>query len=265
VDWTRDDILDWSRATELLAAQAPLWPPGSGYAYHALTHGWLTGELVRRIAGKSAGAHFAETIALPLDASAWIGLPAEHAGSVAHLEVAPDLAAFWQSEAVRDDPAQPHWPYRAMTLGAALPPSLATPDGGFNDLRIRRAEIPGAGGIATAAALATIWSATVTPTDGVHLLDTETVRRVTEVETSGPPVFDPQPPFSRWGMGFQLDSDSRRYLSPASFGHDGAGGQVAFADPHHRVGFGFVTNWMEGGDDRRATAVIDVLRAVLAS
>nr|WP_241969025.1 beta-lactamase family protein [Microcella putealis] len=65
-------------------------------------------------------------------------------------------------------------------------------------------------------------------------------------------------------MGFQLDSEARRYLTPTSLGHDGAGGQVAFPDPDHRVGFAFLTNEMEAGDDR-ATRVVDALREVLVA
>ena len=260
-DWTLDDVLEWNAATTLLAQQAPLWSPGTGYAYHAITHGWLTGELVRRITGVSPKAYFDDLVAKPLGVSAWIGLPIDH--PVAHLQVAPDLATLWQSEAARKLEDRPNWSLRAMTLGGALPASLATPDGGFNDSRLHAAQIPGAGGIATADALATIWSATVTRTEGVELLDPATVRTVTQTETSGPPIFDPQPPFSRWGMGFQLDSESRRYLTASSFGHDGAGGQVGFADPLHKAGFGFITNWMEAGDDPRATAIVDALRDAL--
>jgi CubicO group peptidase (beta-lactamase class C family) len=262
-DWVLEDILDWNAATALLAAQAPLWPPGTGYAYHALTHGWLTGELVRRVTGVYPGRYFAELVTAPLGAAAWIGLPADHADSIAHLQVAPNLAGLWEAEAARNSADRPNWGFRAMTLGAALPPSLVTSDGGFNNARIRHAEIPGAGGIATADALATIWSATVCETEGTRLLGPAIVERATQMETSGPPVFDPVPPYSRWGMGFQLDSDSRRYLTAASFGHDGAGGQVGFADPLHRVGFAFVTNWMEAGEDLRATRIIDALRAIL--
>lgn len=262
-DWSITDILDWNAATRMLAAQAPLWAPGSGYAYHALTHGWLTGELVWRITGKSPGQYFADLATGPLGASAWIGLPLAHRGPVAHLQVAPDLAALWKDEAARETGDRPNWGYRAMTLGNALPAALVTTDGGFNDPRIREAEIPGAGGIATADALAAIWSATVCDTQGVRLFKPDTVKVATQVETSGPPVFDPVPPYSRWGMGFQLDSESRRYLTASSFGHDGAGGQVGFADPVHDVGFGYVTNWMEGAGDLRATSVIDALRGVL--
>src|SRR5690606_31309091 len=65
-DLTEDDIVDWDRMVSALAAQEPLWPIGTGYAYHALTHGWLTGELVRRVTGKSAGAYFRELVTDPL-------------------------------------------------------------------------------------------------------------------------------------------------------------------------------------------------------
>lgn len=260
-----DDILNWNIVTDALASQAPLWPPGTGYAYHALTHGWLAGELVRRVSGKSVGAVFAETIAGPLGAAAWIGLPSDHRGAVAHLQVAPDLAALWSAVAALDSAEAPNWPYRAMTLGHALPAALVTPDGGFNDRRLQSAEVPGAGGIATASALAAIWSATVTRTEGVTLLSPASVTRATATVTEGAPVFAAPPPYSRWGMGFQLDSPARRYLTAHSFGHDGAGGQSAFADPTHRLGFAFITNWMEAGEDKRATGIIDALRGVLGN
>jgi CubicO group peptidase (beta-lactamase class C family) len=263
-DLAFEDILDWDTVVGHLERQAPLWSPGTGYAYHALTHGWLAGELIRRVTGRPIGAVFNERIAARLGVSAWIGLPPTFGGQVAHLSVAPDLATLWANETALDTAATPNLPYRAMTLGHALPAALVTPDGGFNDPRLQQAEIPGAGGIATASALAAIWSATVRPTAGVRLLTPQTVELATQTVTEGPPVFNPAPPYSRWGMGFQLDSEARRYLTPHSFGHDGAGGQSAFADPELGVGFAFITNWMEAGDDRRATGIIDALRTVLA-
>lgn len=262
-DFELSDILDWDSATAKLAAQAPLWPPGEGYAYHALTHGWLAGELIRRVTGQSPGAYFRDAIA-PLGVEAWIGLPASR-GNIAHLQVAPDLAALWQAEAAKPASDEPNWPYRAMTLGKALPAALVTEYGGFNDPRVQQAEIPGAGGIATAEALATIWSAAVTQTLEAKLASDEILERATRTVSEGPPVFAAEPPFPRWGMGFQLDSEARRFLTEASFGHDGAGGQVAFADPQHRVGFAFVTNWMRGPGDNRGTALVDTLRKLLVA
>lgn len=257
---TEDDIVNWDRVVSVLAAQEPLWPIGSGYAYHALTHGWIAGELVRRVTGMSPGAYFADLVSGPLAVDAWIGLPDALADRPAHLQVSAPLSALWAEEAKK--PA-PNWPYKAMTLGDALPADLVTDNGGFNRQRIRAAEIPGAGGIATAKALATIWSATVAQTQGIRLLGDAVIAEATGTQSQGMPVFGGEPPFSRWGYGFQLDSEARRYLGEGCFGHDGAGGQVGFADPSRRIGFGFVTNWMMGPEDQRATGIISALRTVV--
>ncbi|SFY45411.1 serine hydrolase [Streptomyces atratus] len=100
-------------------------------------------------------------------------------------------------------------------------------------------------------------------TDGVRLLDAGTVADATRPQTEGTSIFGGQPPFARWGMGFRLPSLAREFLGAASFGHDGAGGQVAFADTTHQVGFAFLTNLMEAGPDHRATAIVDELRRIL--
>lgn len=257
-DLSEDDIVDWDTVTAALAAQEPLWPLGTGYAYHALTHGWIAGEIIRRVTGMSVGHYFSSLIANPLGVDAWIGLPSAQADRVAHLQVSPPLSALWADEASK--PA-PNWPYKAMTLGNALPADLVSDNGGFNTQRIRAAEIPGAGGIASAEALATIWSATVVPTRGIKLLEPPVIAEATKVQSEGASVFGGEPPYSRWGYGFQLDSPARRYLDDQCFGHDGAGGQVGFADPRRRIGFGFVTNWMMGPEDQRATEIISALRA----
>ncbi len=259
-DLVEDDIVDWDRVTAILAAQEPLWPLGKGYQYHALTHGWLVGEIIRRVTGKSVGAYFKELVAGPLGVDAWIGLPDEFAGKPAHIEVSQPLQALWAEEAKK--PA-PNWPYKAMTLGNALPVDLVSEHGGFNKQRIRAAEIPGAGGVASAEALATIWSASVVSTRGINLLDPAVIAEATRTQSEGMPVFGGEPPYSRWGYGFQLDSEARRYIGDGCFGHDGAGGQIGFADPARQIGFGFVTNWMMGPEDQRATSIIEALRQLV--
>jgi CubicO group peptidase (beta-lactamase class C family) len=261
-DLSADDLLDWGTVTALLAAQEPIWPPGTGYAYHAITYGWLIGEVIRRVTGESVGEFFARTVARPLDVDAWIGLPERERGRVAHLRVGPSLRELTLAQE-RAAPVGVDWNLRAMTLGSALPRELVDETSGFNDPGLHAAEVPGAGGIATARALAKIWSATVTETDGIRLLDDVTLATAVTVASEGSPLFDVPPPWSRWGMGFQLDSEARRYLTPRSFGHDGAGGQVAFADPDQEIGFAFVTNQMEAIDDYRATRIIDSLRETL--
>jgi CubicO group peptidase (beta-lactamase class C family) len=258
-DLTPADLIDWPTMTSVLARQEPLWQPGSGYAYHAITYGWLIGEVIRRIAGESVGAVFARTVTGPLGADAWIGLPPQEEARVALSRVGPSLRALTEIQA-RDAAAGIDWNGRAMTLGGALPRELVADAEGFNLPSVRKAQVPGAGGIATARGLAAIWSATVVETDGVRLLDDAILTRALAPASEGMPAFEVPPPWPRWGMGFQLDSEARRYLTPRSFGHDGAGGQVAFADPETGVGFAFVTNQMEAIDDHRATHIIDALR-----
>lgn len=258
-----DRVVDFEAVAAQLAAQEPFWEPGTDYAYHAITHGWLVGELVRRVTGVSPGTYFRRLVADPLGADAWIGLPDDRQDRVARMAVGPTLAQLTaQQEA--DAPADvPDWLGLAMTLGGALPRELVGDGTGFNDPRIRAAEIPGAGGIATARALAAIWSAVVTETDGVRLLDDATLAVATVPQSEGEPFFPVPGPWPRWGMGFQLDSEARRYVTPAGLGHDGAGGQVAFAEPGLGVGFAFLTNQMEAIDDVRGTRIVDALRAAL--
>jgi CubicO group peptidase (beta-lactamase class C family) len=261
--FTATDIIDWEFVVERLAAQEPLWEPGTGYAYHAITHGWLAGEVIRRITGRTVGEHFRELVTSPLQAEAWIGLPDGLHDRVADMIVGPTLAQLTAQQAAARTPGVTDWSDRAMTLGGALSPELVGPGEGFNNPAIQSAEIPGAGGIASARALAAIWSATIVETDGVRLLDEPVTRLATATQSEGAPVWDVPGPWPRWGMGFQLDSAARRYLTPTGFGHDGAGGQSAFADPGEEVGFAFLTNQMEAIDDVRATRIIDALRDVL--
>lgn len=256
-DLTLEDLLDWETMAGVLAEQAPLWAPGTGYAYHALTHGWLMGEMIRRITGEGVGAHFRRTITGPLRAAVWIGAPEAALRHVAHLHLEPAPSPDSAPIAADD------WAQRAVTLCGALPISLVTETGGFNDKRLLAAEIPGAGGIATAEGLAAIWSAAVTETEGQRFLSDAGIARALVPLSEGAPVFAPTPPFPRWSAGFMLDSAHRRLLGPRSFGHDGAGGQIAFADPDHAVGFAFITNQMEGRDDARGNDVVTALRSVL--
>jgi CubicO group peptidase (beta-lactamase class C family) len=261
---TTADVTEWNVVVEHLQRQEPLWLPGEGHAYHALTFGWLIGEVIRRITGMTVGEYFRSLVSEPLHADAWIGLPASETARVAHLRVEENPQPVESTSDATGSADDVDWEARSMTLGEAFPPELVSADGGFNDRRIRAAEIPGAGGIATARALATVWSSTVTATEGIRLLDEHTVEEATRLQTEGAPVFGGQAPYPRWGMGFQLYSpDTRQYLGPASFGHDGAGGQVAFADPQHEVGFAYITNLMKVSNDARGPSLVEVLRDVL--
>ncbi|MGO4455073.1 serine hydrolase domain-containing protein [Arthrobacter sp. RAF14] len=257
---TREQILDWEFMTDLLAAQEPLWEPGSGYAYHSITHGWLSGELIRRVTGRSAGTLFQEVFS-PVSAEAWLGLPAEEENRVAHISLSEAYRQGVQAMQQLPNPFAASGP----TLGGALPPELVTEDRGANDRAFHAAEFPAAGAISTARGLAALWSATVRDTAGVTLVAPETLENALRPVSEGPQELDiPGPWADRFAAGFQLPGTDQDLLSPSGFGHYGAGGQLAFADPTHGVGFGYLSNWMEP-DAGRATAVVRALREDLAA
>lgn len=266
VDIHEDQVIDWDYMVSRIEAEPAMWEPGSAYAYHAITHGWITGEIIRRVTGMSPGQYLAKHISAPLAADTWLGLPAELESKVSVSFPHEDLTKFFVDLKEKDTNAG-NFLIRSLTLGNAFSMNLVGKKKGFNAPEVHQAEIPGAGGISTAHGISKIWSSVVHETDGVRLLSDETVKYVTSVQSEGKPFTDLEPPYGAFGMGFQLDSPARRYLTSASFGHDGAGGQCAFADPQHKIGFGFVTSEMRGGEleDDRATSLIGELRKVLQS
>lgn len=267
---TVDEVLAWDPVVEALADSVPLWEPGTDRGYHAVTYGWLVGEIVRRVSGKSVGRFFADEIAGPLGLEFWIGLPEEHHGRVVPLIplALPEGMHFGDPDA----PLPGMITMLQMLMGAdsLLARALSAPGGAmiddqaWNDPTVWSAEIPAANGIGTAVGLAKMYAATVGEVDGVRLLSDATVEHAIEVRSSGPDavlVFDI--PF---GLGFMRDSAFAKFGSPTAFGHYGAGGSVGFADLEHRIGFGYVMNKMDlgiAGDPRTAT-LIDAVHASLA-
>ena len=263
-DIQEDQVIDWDFMVSKIEQESAMWEPGSAYAYHAITHGWITGEIIRRVTGMSPGQYLAKHISSPLAADTWLGLPASLENKVAVSYPHEDLTKFFIELKEKDTNAG-NFLIRSLTLGNAFSMNLVGKSKGFNAPEIHQAEIPGAGGISDAHGISKIWSSVVHETDGVRLLSDETVEFVTRVQSEGKPFTDLEPPYGAFGMGFQLDSPARRYLTSESFGHDGAGGQCAFADPEHKIGFAFVTSEMRGGEleDDRATGLIQELRSIL--
>jgi CubicO group peptidase (beta-lactamase class C family) len=256
------DVLNWERMVGLLADEPPLLPPGQIHQYHALTFGWLAGEIIRRITGKGVAEFFVERITKPLGVAAWIGMPEAELPRVARLySTTPPPEALPLPPDVNPELASMN--EKAMTLGSAFPIDFAEENTGFNSDEVRRAVIPGAGGIATAPALATIWSATVSNAETIRLLNDEVIADMSREQSSGPPAVPLPGPWQRWGTGFMLSSEARPFLSDASFGHDGAGGQVSFADPEYKVGFAYLSNDLQRSDDKRGVLLVEVLRDLL--
>ncbi len=265
-DIDENQVIDWEFMVSKIEQEPAMWQPGSEYAYHAITHGWITGEIIRRVTGMSPGQYLAQEISAPLQADTWLGLPAEFESKVAVSYPHQDLTRFFLDLEEKNTSAG-NFLIRSLTLGSAFSMSLVGDKKGFNSPAVHQAEIPGAGGISTAHGISKIWSSVVHDTDGVRLLSDETVEYVTKVQSEGKPFTDLEPPYGKFGMGFQLDSPARGYLTSNSFGHDGAGGQCAFADQEYKVGFAFISSEMRGGDleDDRATSLIGELRLILGN
>lgn len=264
LDLTKDDVIAWDPVIRAIEAQRPMHPPAAGFIYHALTYGWLVGEVIRRVTGLTPGRYLREAIADHLELRTWIGLPESARATVARMEPPlPDEdsdAARASARLAGEDPVIT----RSVSMGGAF----AFPADGsyvtFNDPAIQAAEIPGANGISTAGSLARLYAACVSEVDGPPLLSAASIDDAIRVRSAGPQLTGMPDDGARWGTGFQLSSPpSQPMLGAASFGHAGAGGQLAFADAEHRVGFAYLSNQMGGYGDARARELTVALRNAL--
>lgn len=255
-----DEAMAISPMVEALAAQAPIWQPGTKHGYHAVTYGWLAGELLRRVDGRTLGRYFAEEIAAPLGLDFWIGLPESEEPRVAPLEAVPPpddpkVAALMEQFT---GPGTTIW--KALTVNGAL---TVDGDNAFNSRAVHATEMPAANGITTARSLARMYAATVGPVDGVRLIDDTTVARASAEAVNGPDAVLVFP--SQFGMGFMLHGTLTPMLGPSSFGHAGAGGSLGYADRDAKIGYGYVMNQMAGGiaGDPRTISLTEAVRACL--
>jgi CubicO group peptidase (beta-lactamase class C family) len=262
---TMADALDWKTITAMLADTKPDWPIGSAHGYHAVTFGWLAGELIRRTDGRTPGKFVAEEIAGPLGVDLWIGLPEEMEARVSPIIGRP----------LNEDNPDPN--VRAMIemflgpetrLGRALFRNGAfRDDDAMNRRDVHAAEIPAANGIGTAAALAKVYAATMASIDGVRLLSDE-IRdhaRVTVTPPGEPDMCLIIP--TTFGMGFMTYGMFTPYCGPGSFGHSGVGGSIAFAQPERELAIGYVMNKMAANlaVDGRAQRIINAAAEVVDS
>jgi CubicO group peptidase (beta-lactamase class C family) len=255
-----DDLMAVTPVVEALAAQAPVWEPGTAHGYHAVTYGWLAGELVRRVDGRRIGQYFAEEIAAPLGLDFWIGLPESEEPRVSRLEAAPPPTDPEALAMMMQIAGPGTMGFNALFMSGVM---LAGPADAFNSRAVHATEMPAANGITTARSLARMYAATIGEVDGVRLLDDDTVETVRAEAVNGPDACLVVP--SRFGMGFMLDGELTPMLSSSSFGHAGAGGSLGYADPEAKVGYGYVMNQMGGGiaGDPRTVALNDAVRSCL--
>jgi CubicO group peptidase (beta-lactamase class C family) len=242
----KNQLYDWDAVVAGLAAQKPWWTPGEGSGYHAITQGFLQGEIIRRVTGKSIGTFFREEIAEPLGADFHIGLNEIHDSRVADL--VPPGASLASATTHPDSIA-------ARTMGSCNLDGTEPATQAW-----RRAEIPAAGGIGNARSVARVHSmlACGGEVDGIRLLKEGTVARILEEQTNGTDKVLGVP--VRFGMGFGL-IDKNFPLSPnqRAFFWGGWGGSIAVIDLDARVSIAYVMNRMEAnlmGDARGGSLVL---------
>ena len=259
-----DALYDWEVMTSALAAQVPWWPPGSRHGYHALTFGYLVGELVRRITGKSLGTYLREELAVPLQMDCFIGLDAAEDSRVADIISPPPMTPEQQENlaASLKDP-------ESVSAKAISNPSMILKIWSakvVNSRRWRAAEIPAGNAHTNARAFATLYGALACGGiyRGFQVLSEESIRRCYTEQSNGPDAVNLTP--TRFSMGFGLSlPDEKMGPNPRAFGHSGAGGSIGLADPDAAVGFGYAMNQMLPGNliGVRAAALIDALYGCL--
>jgi len=263
----RIDVLDYDAVIHALEVQKPLWPPGTAHGYHARTFGFLLDELVRRIAGKTLSDYWQENFARPLNVDFWIGLPEKENSRVATM-YAPRSGMPPEPKKFYADLVTPGTLARKTFT---LPYGLKTVSG-MNTPAIRAQPIVSFGGIGSASALAKFYSmlANGGKTDGQTFFSAKTLEWMSATLTDGidrvfqiPTAFSAgfmkdstkaqgtavsSPPNSREGrIGNRPSLVARRMFGPSTkaFGHPGAGGSHAFADPENKIAFAYVMNQME--------------------
>ena len=259
---TPEEFLAWEPPVKALAAQSPVWEPGTTHGYHAGSYGWLVGEVVRRITGKTLGTFFADEVAGPLDLDFWIGLPESEEGRVVPMieidlqEVSVDEQAL--TERRRDLLAASRDPdsllARPSTTGPLDPNARA----------FRAAELPAGNGMADARSLARMYASLIGDgVDGVRMLNDEMVARATAEQSNGrDAVLQIQ---TRFGLGFELNLPHGHLGQEGAFGHSGAGGSLGFADPKAEIAFGYAMNKMQlvASDDPRTLGLIAAVHGSL--
>lgn len=251
-------LYEWDTMTGALAAQAPWWEPGTRHGYHAFTFGWLVGEVVRRITGKSLGRYWREEVAQPLGIDCHIGLAARHDARVAEFIPIPAGESDIEAQLLKNAGPMVH---KAINNPPHTVADMNTPDW-------RRAEIPAGNAHTNARALARMYGALACggEVDGVRVLSPESIERARAEQASGPDAVLFGLP-TRFGLGFSLPPEGAGFgpSSATAFGCPGAGGSIGFADPGAHVGFGYTMNQMQPGlpPDPRALRLIAALYAAL--
>jgi CubicO group peptidase (beta-lactamase class C family) len=271
---TIDEVYAWDPVIRTLETQAPVWEPGTRHGYHATTYGYLVGEVIRRVSGRSVGTYLRDEIAGPLGLDLWIGLPESEDHRVARLHGGPDEPDADTGRPSEDPAEAERRAEQAAAVAAFMGPdtwlgkALTAPGGAFglpglfNSRALRAAEVPAANMVTDARSVALLYSSVLGEVvDGQgrtheRVLGAGQLARATALDTEGPDAvllgLDVQ-----FGLGFMRHGSIMTLGGPASFGHFGMGGSVGWADPDADLALGYVMNRMGMGTlgDRRSASL----------
>jgi CubicO group peptidase (beta-lactamase class C family) len=250
----KDIYYQWDAMVAALAAESPWWEPGSRHGYHARTFGYLLGELLRRVSGRTVGEWFRQEIADPLGLDFSIGVPDSELGRCAQMLPARVRPG---EEGERPEPMRRMMAdfYDTSTpTGAAFQnPSLGP--GYMNTDAFRRAQMPALNGHGTSRSVATLYA------NLPRLISSSLLKEATRTWSLGPDLVLKS--VTRFGLGFQLHHEQAPIgVCPGSFGHAGAGGSLAFYDPECQIAFCFAMNQMQEGVVTGGTSAMKIAQAL---
>jgi len=251
-----EDALDSRAGAERLARQRPLWRPGAGFGYHGITIGILMEELARRTTGAELQDLYESRIRAPRDIDFFLGLPDDQAAR--YVDPRPPLL----TETVDPGPRDNLFAASFGPLGRAGDAILT----GFgpHSPEVRRQGTAAAGGVGSARGLARLYAATLGNVGG-PIAPPETFADMSQVQVRGRDMVLDIP--LSFGIVFMKPHIDMPFASFRSYGHDGAGGAIAFADPVHDLAFGYVPTRMTvpGGVDARAIELSRLARVILGA
>ncbi len=256
---TTEAVLAVEPVLRALEVQQPLWPVGTDHGYHAFTFGWILGEVVRVVTGRSIGRVVSEDLAQPLGAEFWIGLPEDLEPRVVPLLAPPLPSTEAEIELLLRVGGPGTLGARALSMDGAL--LVADFDGTpFNSRAFHASSMPAGNGISNARSIARLYAACIDHVDGIRLFGADTLAAFARTHVDGPDRVLQM--HTRFGLGFGHDCELFHFGSDTSIGHYGAGGSAAFADPASGLAFAYVMNYMRTplGHDPRVTALVAATR-----
>ncbi|MET7603260.1 serine hydrolase domain-containing protein [Streptomyces avermitilis] len=233
--FTAEELADDRVIAERMAGQRPFWRPGTAFGYHALVIGALTGEVVRRVTGRTLQEVYEERVRAPYGLDFFLGLPEEHEPrfrSVQPMDPTPEQQAVFDAF-----PSGPHTMGSiAFNRNGVEPTDLES----LPNARLVRAKGPASvGGVASARGLAGMYAAATTEVDGkAPLLKPDTLGVFGQIHSVGYDVVARD--HKTFALGFQATADTLyACLGAGTIGHSGAGGSQGFADPRSGLAYGY--------------------------